>query len=342
MSTPQPALAPPAWFKTFAGWVAFVRRALAFGLVLVAVYYLYGDHIARVCHDELAGEKVMKVCSPMGATDPRVGLWLLTLVLLLLPDLSEIEIGGVLKLRRVVEETKQEAETLRGELADIRTSAAAAAQAGAVSGADAKASVSIDLSRSVDAFLDDVDSGDTGALSPAEERGAFAQLAFTAGLAGLIPQFFSAWEKDAFLFGWMLSQDGEFVLTHTVPDIVPAGLVDAVEEQFDVRTARDGETFLIGSPEDYFVTAYAFSDPDLGGKRHLLGAFGVEISKDPTQIYAYSQGGPTPLEGFDVSEIDTLRASVASAAAVYGLMLTQLLGERPTLWGLAAGGSEHV
>lgn len=350
MSQPQPTPttpasaetpAPEAWWKRpLPRWG---RRAAAFALLLFGVYLLVWDKVGPVCHQELADNNAaVSVCAPVEATDPRVLGWVLVVIVLFLPDLSEVEIGGILKLRRAVEETKDETQALRGELAEIRTQAAALSQSASAAGAESKATIynRIALGRSVNEFLDDVEAGETGSLSPTEERGAYAQLAFTAGLTGMIPQFFSRWQDDVYLVGWVLGEDGQFELTHLVPDAVPAGLDEAIEDQLDVRSARDGATFLLGDPSAYAVGGYAFSDPDLSGQRHLLGALGVLILPEGADPAAGQvvQAGVDPTDGFDADEIDDLRAATASAAAVYGLMLTQLLGERPTLWGLAAAG----
>lgn len=67
----------------------------------------------------------------MSASDPRALLFVLVAGLLLLPELSELEVAGVLTVRKHVKEAKEEVSGLQTELAHIRNEILTAATAAA-------------------------------------------------------------------------------------------------------------------------------------------------------------------------------------------------------------------
>lgn len=64
----------------------------------------------------------------MRLADPRAALYLLLAALLLFPEVNELEIGGVLTLRRRLDQMGGEARELKSELAEIRSQAFALSQ----------------------------------------------------------------------------------------------------------------------------------------------------------------------------------------------------------------------
>jgi hypothetical protein len=54
-----------------------------------------------VCSEEISSNgQVVRVCAEMGITNPRVAYLLVLGSLLLFPELSELEIGGLFKIKR--------------------------------------------------------------------------------------------------------------------------------------------------------------------------------------------------------------------------------------------------
>lgn len=87
----------------------WTRRVLA-GLLLLVSVFLTWDR--TVCGDELANtgdQGAVRVCRPVAISDAPVVGGILLILLLLLPDLSEIGIPGFLSLKRQVREQGVEA-----------------------------------------------------------------------------------------------------------------------------------------------------------------------------------------------------------------------------------------
>ena len=74
--------------RVFFDWV---RRGLAGALVLWGGWMLLWGKVADVCRDEVADSKVVQLCEPMALTDPRLMWVVLAVLLLLLPDVSELD-----------------------------------------------------------------------------------------------------------------------------------------------------------------------------------------------------------------------------------------------------------
>lgn len=80
------------------------------GLLLLVSVFLTWDR--TVCGDELANtgdQGAVRVCRPVAISDAPVVGGILLILLLLLPDLSEIGIPGFLSLKRQVREQGVEA-----------------------------------------------------------------------------------------------------------------------------------------------------------------------------------------------------------------------------------------
>jgi hypothetical protein len=86
-------------------WLALTRRTIAVMLLLVGVVYALGNW--QVCEDKLATvgtNAVVRICRPPTLSDVPVAAGLLLVLLLFLPDLSEIGIPGFVSLKRQVQE----------------------------------------------------------------------------------------------------------------------------------------------------------------------------------------------------------------------------------------------
>jgi hypothetical protein len=97
----------------------WTRRLLA-GVLLVSSAALSWNRL--VCGDELAttgGQGVVRLCRPLAITDPPILGALLLILLLLLPDLSEIGIPGFLSLKRQVQEQESKLGEQEGKLAAL-------------------------------------------------------------------------------------------------------------------------------------------------------------------------------------------------------------------------------
>lgn len=317
-TTTSPATPAKPWYQTFAGWARYTRRALAALLVLWGGWMLLWGRVEDVCRDQVAdNSSVVQTCEPIALTDPRLVWVLLAVLLLLLPDLSEIELGGVFSLKRAVAEVKEENEQLKGEVAELRVTTSQIAQQ--------QVNVHIHehpLAEGVAKFQADVDAGETGPLSPTEETGAYAHLAFNSALAGMIPELFAPWQDRVTLVGWVVEADGRFEPSYLV-DAVALDVAEAVADELDPRATADA-TPLVSNFDDYLVvTAYAVTDPALGVGEQLLGALSVIVENhtDPENQVPDERA-------FDVV---TMAAGAVAAAGAYALLLLRILGEPPTL-----------
>ena len=183
---PDPSTDPAKpWFKTLRGWWRGARWLTVAVLLLWGGYQLMWDKVADICSDQLAdNSSVVKVCEPIGLTDPRIAWILLIVLLLLLPDLSEIELAGALSLKRAVTEVQRENENLRSDVQQLRITTSQIAHQ------QQQTNIYLYDQRVPAALAQwqaDLEHGDTGALTPVEETGAFAYLAFSSALAGLVP-----------------------------------------------------------------------------------------------------------------------------------------------------------
>lgn len=250
---------------------------------------------------------MVQVCEPMGLSDPRVALYLIVAALLLLPEVSELELYGVVTLRRRLEEAREEARELKEEITRIRTQASALSHANAASRTDINLNVRQFQTASA---LDDVTTGDMGPFEPDEEVGAYAQMAFQAGLAGL-PQLLPAWGQDATLIGYTLGEDGRLERTYQIGDDYD----DATLGDLDRRAnQRPYETGITVRPQCWTAMAYAMDD---GAP---VGALAVLVPGEDLALEEAAGAG---------DEWETLAASAEAVARAYARLLIDLLNERP-------------
>jgi hypothetical protein len=281
-------------------------------LLLGAVAWVWARGLPQVCKDAVADSTVVRVCEPMSATDPRVLLFLLLVGLLLFPELSELELAGVLTLRRRLDEVRQEATELKSELAHIRTQATALSQATA----NSRNQIRVDVrQQQTGAALVEAGGGDDGVFDGDEEAGAYAQLAFEAGLAGLtrlLPQA----EDDVSLVGYTVGDDGHLEATYFTGEVN--------EEDLNRLTA------LVNRPQVPVTTVTALNDgfaafsfATVNGV--VVGALAVRVPD-----------GQVP----DNAALEALGAGAEVAAGTYARLLVDLLGEG-TAHGAGARGPER-
>ncbi|MGL5817992.1 MAG: hypothetical protein ACRCYR_10540 [Phycicoccus sp.] len=233
------------------------RRLLVVLLVAAAGMAFVVTGVPEVCQDAAVGGRVTEVCEPMAPTDPRALLYLLVLGLLLLPEVNEVEVAGVLAVRHRLDEVRDEALELRAELAHIRTQAAAVSLATASS----RNHIVID-NRQRAAWLADGSAGPPPGHALLDEA-ALAESALRIGLAGL-PSVLPVDSGPATFVGFTTGATGCLEPTHVTGDVgdaLVAWMTDAVNES----PASSG-VIDVGRPE---VVAFAHSTLT-GGPRCAL------------------------------------------------------------------------
>ncbi len=93
-------------------WVAAVLIGLA-----AAAYYLHGIDNQTVCREVAEEGQILKLCGPPGPSE--LIPFALVITLLLLPDLSELAIPGLLSLKRTVTQQKGRQDQLETKLAQV-------------------------------------------------------------------------------------------------------------------------------------------------------------------------------------------------------------------------------
>lgn len=182
--------------KAFVTWLLTAKGAgvaAAGGLIVWASAMLLWDRVPTTCHDEISSteaakapaELVVQVCEPMAATDPRVVLFLLVILLLLLPWFSEVEVAGLFSVKKQVEDARKEVDGLRES---VRTAQAQVATLSATTIAQQVQQTKVEVQLHDHRREDSAETQEHAlAGRPPDEvtAGAFAQVALTAALEGL-------------------------------------------------------------------------------------------------------------------------------------------------------------
>jgi hypothetical protein len=99
-------------------WASAFLLAAALAALVTATYFV--PQLAS-CRDEVANtgnQALARACGPVETNDiVAVGLWLFVILLLLLPDLSEFGIAGLLTVKRKVAEVEKRQESLERTMA---------------------------------------------------------------------------------------------------------------------------------------------------------------------------------------------------------------------------------
>lgn len=303
-STSNPADAStPAW-----------RRLRRIGLVVLLVFggvvLLVGPPVT--CHQEVVDGVTVRLCETMRLADPRAGLYLLLVALLLFPEVSELEVGGVLTLRRRLDRIGEEAGELKSQLAEMRSEAYAVSRAAASNRTQVNNTI----------VTRQEDTGEAVAEAAAASAGAtldetadvdvadFAQLAFAAGVAGL-PQALPGFAAGSTVLAYTPSETGQ--LEVNAASVEPAAL--EVEPVTRLVNEQPSEPRVQRMDDCWAVTA-----PVLDARQRLLGA--VAVLLDPTLPGVPASDSPT------LAEAEKMGVVGAVAAQVYARLLVDLLGER--------------
>lgn len=288
---------------------------------------LLWGRVADVCRDEVAESKVVQVCEPLALTDPRLVWVLLFLLLLLLPDVSEFELAGVLSLKRAVEQVEGQAQQLSTDAQRLQVTAhqlstQMSLQSNNQTAAQGQAMYNIldpELAAKILSFKADVESDDTTPLTAEEEAGGIASLVFTSAMTGMLSELFSPWADRAQLVGWVMQEDGEIAFTHMVGtlEVRILGLVGrdlvAADPFADPVVTQEGGVVAVTA----FATLSGATSGSSGSGR-VLGALSVLVESDEE---------PTD------ADLEELGARAEAAAGAYGLLLLRVLGEPSTLEG---------
>ncbi len=291
-------------------WRALRWALVALLLIGAVVAWLVGP--PEVCREAVAGSRVVTICEPITLTSPVILMGLLLIGLLLIPDLAEVQIAGVLGLRRDVEEARAALAVTQRQVAELQVAGIAASRSDAESVAEVESHVHVHVERQAETAAA-VQAARAG--GPAEVTrsgpGAYALAALHAGMLGMAG-FFPSWCGPVQVLG--LSEDPEegFVVTHDwfgVRSRFAERAVRLLQEPTDgVAVDIDDEAWVAGS---------LAADDD----GRVVGALAVVLNP---QL-------PVPQSGdLDLAQdrMEQLAAAVETAARTYARLLVDLLGER--------------
>jgi hypothetical protein len=283
-------------------------------LVAWAAYMLLSDSVPPVCHDEVTSSEtaakpadlVVSVCEPIGVTDPRALLFLLVVFLLLMPFFSEIEVAGLFRVKKQVEEAEKDVAGLRdtvrtaeAQVATLMASVAATASSQSSSESkveyhhhDHRGAESGEVQQLAAGGSDEVDTS----------VGAYAQAAFNAGLVGL-ESLLVMRTPEAMLY-FTVSDSGVYELSQRAG----AELPDAVLNHALDLVNTDQLSSFADTVGDYLVVTGPAIEPGFT----VIGA-----------VAAVFAGATMP----EQSELRALFADVSTVAGAYGRLLADLLGE---------------
>ena len=315
-----------------AGWTLTRRLVLAVFLIGGPVTLLLAQ--PQRCYDQVAGDVVLETCEPLPVQSPLVLGYLLLVGALLLPEVAELEVAGVFKLRRQIAEARAEAAEAKEAVLRLTAEnrAVALARGGDATGGTSTVLVNIGRDVATAAALSDArDEPSLGQplleeLEPVwEDTGEAALVAFRAGMLGLpgiLPAPYGD-PADVRVVGFTIGESGDqFELTHD-PSGIGEGLAARVLGLLNEDWPPQGSVRALGSD------GWIFTAPATDAQRRLVGALAAVLPPPPhPEVAAFSDedGGPDLVEQF--------AAMVEVAAEAYARLLIDLLGERP---GSAAG-----
>jgi hypothetical protein len=311
----------PGWL-TARRWRPLRWTLLAVLLIGLLTAWLLGPPVQ--CRDAATDTGVYEVCEPVSLTSPVFWVLLVVAGLLLVPDFAEVQLGGVLGLRRDLAETQTKIALVQRDLTELNLTAARAA-ASAVSATAAQAASTADVESHLHLHLER--QAETAAAVQAARAaqpgmaarrlpGVYASAAMHAGMLGLAG-FFPQWCGPVQVLGLTLGKDG----------------LEVTHDYFGVRgPERDRIMALLAEPtgevsvdvdQHSWVTASRALDDD----GRVVGALGVVLS--PTEL-------PSRRD-IRQERLEELAASVETAARTYARLLVDLLGERPEVTAGSAG-----
>lgn len=287
--------------KHAAPWLKVARRVAIVVLLLCAAVALLGGP-PIVCQDAVAGASSVRLCGPMAIGDVRVVLFAVVLAVLLLGEVSELQIGGVVTVKARVAEAKAAAAEAERTLAEVRL----VTHLSSSSAATATTNVFVgDRTEATADALDRVRRGEppargVSAEPPTAAPGAFAVAAFGAGFLGLrsvLPE----WAAEAAVIGYTLTAEGGLAL-HAASHATDHDIAACTEHVADLARA------LFDAGDGRWLAAVEATD-DAGSR---IGALGVLVTPPSTATARKKE----------------FAAAVDVAGAVYSRLLVDLLGER--------------
>lgn len=299
----------------------WVRRAILLVVLVWACWLLLWNGVPTVCQQEVTDAgTLVKVCGPMAANDPRVFVFLLIFGVLAFPELSEIEIAGLLTVKRRLDEAKAEATELKRDLGEIRTQAFAAVSA-AVS-AKQQVIVNLDRSEQIAQALDETVGDGDGVLDETETVGAYAQLALEAVVAGLPDQLSDALGPSVCIQGFTFADGDDLELSFVSSRSRAPGTLDELREAEHFMVPKLDGTYVYHRAGHCIATA-----PARGGDSTVVGAVAV------VAVDAEFATGRTPRPGDE-----EFAAQAIVVGGIFGRALIDLAGEVPRVIG--AGDSD--
>lgn len=321
---PAPPATPAEPDSGATPWWLWVTRGLIVVVLAGAAYLLLAEKPER-CGDQLTddGQKV-EVCAPIEATSPEALLVVLVIGLLLLPELTELEVGGVVTLRRAVAEANGQATQARAEAAEARlASAQLAARVEARLTANPTATANptvyniVQAQQTAEAQQELAGAAGRGGRDGAPvvpTLGESSLVAFTAGLVGLATHLPRVDETvEVSVLGLTLADNRQDLEATHNPFDVPDLLVTRAEQLLNDPDMRPGDVVTAMEPEGLLVATLA-----LVGEEQVVGG-----------LAAVLQPAPSVAEATGDDPLDELAAAVRIAAGGYAQLLVDLLGEQP-------------
>jgi hypothetical protein len=264
----------------------------------------------------------VRLCETMRLGDPRAALYVLLAALLLFPEVNELEIGGVLTLRRRLDQMGGEARELKSELAEIRSQAFALSQSAASNRTEVNTTI-VGRPEETGELLAEASTAPHDETADVNAA-AYAQLAFVAGVTGL-PQALPAIATGSTVLAYTPSETGQLEVNaaSTQPTTLEVEPVTRLvnEDPPEPRVQRMSD-------------CWAVTAPVLDARQRLLGA--VAVLLDPAMPGVPDGATPTAAEAEEMGALAEL------AAQVYRRLLVDLLGERAgaTIGSAAASGAK--
>lgn len=293
-------------------WLSWVRRAAVVVLVVWAVWQMWGADPPTQCREVVArgaaaaatapestADLVTQVCAPLSLTSPQVALFGLVVLLLLAPDVSVVEVPGVLRLRRTLDEARAEVGELRSQIS------AARAEASQSQGQQQVINI-----RATETGLAQREA-ETSPERPVPDRGAYSQLAFKAGFEGLTTTL-PEWARGASLAGFTVDDGGRYVLSHRTADL-SATLVEPLQAAVNDLAGGPAATQVDPAGEVWAVVAPALLDDTV-----TVGVLAVVVRLLGTP--------PTPPEA-GAAQVEQWVGDVVVAGGAYARLLVDLIGE---------------
>jgi hypothetical protein len=309
-------------------WSTVLRRCVL-ALLLVAGPVVLVLVQPQRCYDQVAGDRVVETCEPLPAGSPVVLGYLLLVGALLLPEVADLEIAGVFKLRRQIAEARADAAEAKDAVLRLTAEnrAVALATGGDATGGTSTVLVNIGRDVATAAALLDARGEATPEqpfleeLEPVwEDTGEAALVAFRAGMLGLgsmIPVPFGGL-GDVRVLGFTIGDAGDhFELTHD-PSGVGEGSAARTLDLLNEDWPPQGSIRALGSD------VWIFTAPATDAQGRLVGALAVLLPlSQETDVAALLDGDDEP------DLVEELAAAVEVAAEAYARLLIDLLGERP-------------